>query len=272
MSEETSINIDLAKIREGGIFVATPMYGGQCTGSFCKSMINLTVLCAQHGIPIKTHFLYNESLVQRARNYCVDEFLRSGMKQMIFIDADIEFTAIDVLVLAHLQNQNTDYNVICGVYPKKSINWKKVAGAVEKGVADEEPNILENFVGDYVFNVLSGTESIKLSEPVEVYESGTGFMLIHRETYLRLREALPETSYKPDHIGQDHFDGSREINAYFDCIIDPVSKRYLSEDYLFCHRVRDAGMKVWIAPWIKLKHAGHYVFGGSLAALASIKK
>jgi predicted lactoylglutathione lyase len=62
----------------------------------------------------------------------------------------------------------------------------------------------------------------------------------------------------------------KELLAKVDADTASSSKRYLSEDYLFCKNVRDIGMKVWICPWMKLKHAGSYVFGGSLAALASI--
>ena len=62
----------------------------------------------------------------------------------------------------------------------------------------------------------------------------------------------------------------KELLAKVDASAAEASKRYLSEDYLFCKNVREAGMKVWICPWIKLKHAGSYVFGGSLAALASV--
>jgi cellulose synthase/poly-beta-1,6-N-acetylglucosamine synthase-like glycosyltransferase len=48
------------------------------------------------------------------------------------------------------------------------------------------------------------------------------------------------------------------------------SNRYLSEDYMFCYNVKRAGMKVWMCPWMSLKHVGTYVFGGSLAHIASI--
>jgi len=58
--------------------------------------------------------------------------------------------------------------------------------------------------------------------------------------------------------------------AVFDCIIDPDSKRYLSEDYMFCYNVQKMGMKVWFCPWMQLQHVGSYIFGGSLADLASI--
>jgi len=39
---------------------------------------------------------------------------------------------------------------------------------------------------------------------------------------------------------------------------------------MFCYWARKIGMKLWLCPWIKLKHAGLYNFGGSLADLAAI--
>ena len=86
----------------------------------------------------------------------------------------------------------------------------------------------------------------------------------------KFKAAYPHLSYKPDHVRTEHFDGSREIHAYFDCVIDPKTKRYLSEDYMFCQYARDAGMKVWLCPWMKLEHQGTYVFGGSLVDLANL--
>ena len=95
-------------------------------------------------------------------------------------------------------------------------------------------------------------------------------MIIQRGVFEKFREAYPHLSYKPDHVRTEHFDGSREIHAYFDCVIDPKTKRYLSEDYMFCQFSRDAGMKVWLCPWMKLEHQGTYVFGGSLVDLANL--
>jgi hypothetical protein len=48
------------------------------------------------------------------------------------------------------------------------------------------------------------------------------------------------------------------------------SKRYLSEDYLFCKDVQKMGLKCWLLPWMRLQHAGSYVFGGSLVDIAKI--
>ena len=263
---QLTFNVNLQALRENKLFVAVPMYGGMCYGALARSLMELAVLCFRHQIIMKTYFMYNESLVQRARNYCVDEFLRSDCQQFMFIDSDIEFKAEDVIIMMHLQQENK-YDILCAPYPKKMIAWEKIKGAVDKGFADQDPNMLENFVGDYVFNALTG--QMKINEPGEVFESGTGFMIIRRETFDRFREAYPEKAYKPDHVRTEHFDGTREIHAYFDCEIEPDSKRYLSEDYYFCKYARKAGMKVWLAPFIQLKHNGYYTFGGSVGALAA---
>lgn len=275
------INIDLNQLRKNGIFLMVPAYAGQCFAAFARSCMGLSAMCAQHGIPFEVFFIYNESLITRARNYCADVFVnrkfrlqdQSGnitehyFQHGIFIDSDIEFEPIDVLVLAHLQASNPQYNVIAGPYPKKVISYEKIKYAVEKGLADEDPNDLEKYVGDFVFNALEGY--IKINEPAEVSEAGTGFMMIHRNTLIELEKKFPDIKYRPDHARTEGFDGTREISSFFDTSIDPVSRRYLSEDYHFCHLVRNAGMKVWLVPWFKLKHHGFFIFSGSLPDMAA---
>ena len=264
------IKISTDVLRQRKLFVAAPMYGGQCTGMFTRSIADLSSLCTQYGIQLQFYFLFNESLITRARNYCADEFLRSGATHLMFIDSDIGFSANDVIAMLALQADDTDYDVMCGPYPKKCISWEKIKMAVDKGVADEDPNVLEKYVGDYVFNPKNGQNEIAINAPVEVREVGTGFMMIRRATFEKYEATFPQLHYKPDHVRTEAFDGSREIMAYFDCIIDPESKRYLSEDYMFCYNVQKMGGKVWLCPWMKLQHVGSYVFGGSLADLASI--
>jgi hypothetical protein len=265
---EIEINID--QLRKRRIFIATPMYGGMCSGQYTKSTADLAMLASKYEMDIKFFYLFNESLITRARNYLVDEFLRSDSTHLMFIDADIGFDPNDVIALAAIADPGSNKDVVCGPYPKKCISWEKVKRAVDKGFGDKDPNNLENYIGDYVFNPAEGVSEIPINEPVEVLEGGTGFMMIQKETFVKYAKAYPHLSYKPDHVRTEHFDGSREIHAYFDCVIDPKSKRYLSEDYMFCQYVRDAGMKVWFAPWMRLSHMGSYVFAGSLADLAQL--
>lgn len=301
------IKISTDELRKRKLFVAAPMYGGQCAGMFSRSIADLSSLCTNYGIQLQFYFLFNESLITRARNYCVDEFLRSNATHMMFIDSDIGFSAQDVIALLAMMGDETEYDIMCGPYPKKCISWEKIKHAVDKGAADQDPSVLERFVGDYVFNPKSGVNEIPINQPVEVREGGTGFMMIRRKTFEQIAAAYPSLSYRPDHVRTEAFDGSREIHAYFDCVIDrgytfddvhraleelanpaidktetitaikamleaekTASKRYLSEDYMFCYYAQNIGLKVWLCPWMKLQHVGSYVFGGSLADLASI--
>lgn len=264
------IKVPISDLQKKKLFVATPMYGGACAGMYARSIADLAAICAKYEIPLQLYYLFNESLITRARNYCVDEFLRSDATHLMFIDSDIGFNPQDVIALLALQTDESEYDIIGGPYPKKCISWEKIKIAVDKGFADEDPNNLEKFVGDYVFNPKGGAKEIPINAPVEVMELGTGFMMIRRKTFDIYKEAYPHLSYKPDHIRTAAFDGSREIHAYFDCIIDPVSKRYLSEDYMFCYNTEKAGMKVWLCPWMSMQHVGSYNFGGSLADLAAI--
>jgi hypothetical protein len=246
------------------------MYGGMCGGTYTKSTADLASMAAQYGMDVRFYYLFNESLITRARNYLVDEFLRSDCTHLMFIDADIGFDPNDVIALSVIAEAGNDKEIVCGPYPKKCIAWEKIKRAVDRGFADKDPENLEKYVGDYVFNPKEGSGSIPLDEPVEVLEGGTGFMMIQRSALEKFAAAYPQYTYLPDHVRTAHFDGTREIMQYFQAEIDPKSKRYLSEDYWFCQKMWDINVKTWLCPWMKLQHMGSYVFAGSLIDLAQI--
>jgi hypothetical protein len=264
------VSVSIEELRKRKILIATPMYGGMCGGSYTKSTADLASMAAQYGMDVRFYYLFNESLITRARNYLVDEFLRSDCTHLMFIDADIGFDPNDVIALSVIAEAGNDKEIVCGPYPKKCIAWEKIKRAVDRGFADKDPENLEKYVGDYVFNPKQGSGSIPLDEPVEVLEGGTGFMMIQRSALEKFAAAYPQYSYMPDHVRTAHFDGTREIMQYFQAEIDPKSKRYLSEDYWFCQKMWDINVKTWLCPWMKLQHMGSYVFGGSLIDLAQI--
>ena len=101
-------------------------------------------------------------------------------------------------------------------------------------------------------------------------------MLVKREVFTKMEEAYPMIRYLPDHVGQQHFDGSRYIHAFFDTVIDSKdsitgggSDRYLSEDYMFCQMWRKIGGSIWLCPWMRTSHIGTYHFQGDMPAIAN---
>jgi hypothetical protein len=263
------IKVELEKLRKNKLFIATPMYGGMAHGLYIKSSLDLQTTMNKYAIETKFSFLFNESLITRARNYLVDEFLRSDHTHLLFIDSDIHYNPQDVLALMAL-----DKDVIGGPYPKKSMNWGNIAQAARAN-PNMDPKELEQLVGEYVFNVVKGTKQFSVTEPLEVMEIGTGFMMVKREVFERMEKEYPAIKYKPDHIGQANFDGTRYIHAYFDTVIDTKdsitgggSERYLSEDYMFCQMWRKLGGSIFLCPWMKTQHVGTYAFTGNMPAVA----
>lgn len=282
------LEISVEELRKRKLFVATPMYGGLSYGMHMKSGLDLQGLCQQYGIECRFSFIFNESLITRARNYLCDEFLRSGMTHMLFLDADIHYDPRDVIAMLAM-----DKEVIGAPYPKKSIKWNSVIQALKRnwdaraklrseGVEEDKlpaeltPGDIDKVTGDYVFNAVAGTGQFSVGEPLEVMEIGTGFMMIKREVFSAWEKQYPEYRYKPDHVGQANFDGSRYIHAYFDTIIDrgPTapgsSERYLSEDYFFCQMYRKMGGKIFLCPWMKTHHIGTYAFQGDMQKVAEL--
>jgi hypothetical protein len=263
------IQVKVEELKKNKLFVATPMYGGMAHGLYIKACLDLQNVMSKYGIETKFSFLFNESLITRARNYLVDEFLRSGFTHLLFIDSDIHYQPQDIVALMAL-----DKDVIGGPYPKKSINWGNVAQAARNN-PDLDPKELEGLVGEYVFNVVKGTQQFQVTEPLEVLEIGTGHMMVKRQVFEKMQDSFPNIKYKPDHVGQANFDGSRYIHAYFDTVIDTKdsitgggTERYLSEDYMFCQMWRKIGGQIFLCPWMKTQHIGTYAFTGDMPKVA----
>ena len=167
--------------------------------------------------------------VPKSMEYKLNDEFRSGEKHS-FNNVPLAISASKITDIVDVESDSMLYDIEVedthnffindGVLVHNCVSWEKIKVAVDKGMADQNPNNLEKFVGDYVFNPKVNTGSIRIDEPVEVMELGTGFMMIRRPTFDKYKDAYPTLSYKPDHVRTEHFDGSREIMMYFDCAID----------------------------------------------------
>jgi hypothetical protein len=247
------------------LFVATPMYGGQCYGAYTDSLIKLAVECDRRKIGFYFFPIFNESHIDRARNISADEFLSSDSTHLLFIDSDLSgYTPDQVINLAAL-----DKDIICGFYPKKRINWRTIVQAVKAGLADEDPEDLMHFVGDMVFTPALDADSNRyrtIYELTKLHEGGTGFMLIRRSALVKIADAYPERKY------HRHHDKPHMMTAFFDAKPEPEwqvnYRRFITEDFDFCRLAREQGIDIWLAPWIKLTHHGYYQFIGNVEAIA----
>ena len=79
------LEVSMEEMRQKKIFIGTPMYGGQCHGMYAKACNDLASMTASMGIETRFFYLFNESLLTRARNYISDEFVRSGFTHLVFL-------------------------------------------------------------------------------------------------------------------------------------------------------------------------------------------
>lgn len=230
------------------LVVGTPCYGGMMCTEYTQSILALKDACTAHGIKLTCIFLGNESLVQRGRNTIAHHFLKSDGDFLIFIDADQKFVPNDIARMI-----KADKALIGGPVPMKGIHWDRV----RRGAVLNHPD-LSKLTGVFNLNKLAGHDMVDPNLPFQVEHIGTGFMLIRRDVFEKL---------KP-HVGW-YTNGGTTINpedkVYDFFKVQNVNNQLLSEDYNFCHMYREHGGTVWAAPWCELGHFGAYLFSGQYA-------
>lgn len=249
--------------------IGTPMYEGLCHGAYTAALVELTLALQARGVPFRLSFLVNQASPDRGRALIADDFLKSDCTNLLFIDADVVVRADDVLALLALQDDAGPYDVIGGTYPRKSHDWQAIHRAAQGGAAAAD---LARFGGDVpIYAPAAAGRQVRLDQLLEAESIAGGYSLIRRATYERLIEACPEIAFAPD-AAERAGNGLGEVAYAFHApAIDPVSKRYLSEDFAFCGRVRRAGMKVWLAPWVHADHIGNHRFTGTLIDAARLR-
>ena len=222
---QVQVNVDFLKTTR--VHISMPCYGGMLTESTFMSFIKWANTARQLGIDWTLETMVNESLISRARNTLTAKFLdMPEATHLFFVDADIGWEPWHLLVLL-----NRDKDVIGGLYPMKTMPIKWVVNGFEG--AEEGPDGLQ-----------------------EVSKAGTGFLLMKKNVFEKLKSHPAVKQYKND-IGLDpKYD--QHLKTYFDTAVR--QNRYYSEDWTFCENYRDIGGKIWVDKRVLLRHSGSYVF------------
>jgi hypothetical protein len=194
----------------------------------------------------------NESLVHRARNLAVARFYqKTHATHFLFVDADIHFDPEAVIRLI-----KSGHEVSCAAYPKKTVMWDQAETCVKSGDTSRE---LARVASSLVMNFKYQQTQIK-NGFAEVLDGPTGFLLIKRDVFTKMFARYKELDCVNDHQNKD----LDEYCAVFDCMIDPQSRRYLSEDYAFCRRWQQMGGQIFADCMTVLGHVGNIRFQGRL--------
>ena len=241
------------------ICIATPMYGGNAKSTYVASVYELIAVLNQRGHQVFQTVITNESLITRARNTLVHEFLKTDGDALLFIDADHGFKAAEVA-----QMIESGKDLIGGIYPMKAINWPNIRKAALAGKEN-----LEDYAGYFAINFLAEEQSFQYNEPFKVRDIGTGMMFIRRNVFETLKPICK--SYKNNSINNGSIEDTTITEYFTTFITEDPENILLSEDYAFCQMWRELGNDVWAAPWVRLSHAGDYSFVGSFLSMLEIQ-
>lgn len=258
--------LDPATLKDIRPFVATPSYTGGLSTAYASGLLGLVNLAWQHGFAVQTRFLDGDSLVTRARNRLVAEFMADARWTHLFwIDADIGFApeaALRLMLAGH--------EVVAGVYPRKTDGWP-AAGLPQPLPAGSTRADFEARHAVFPFNALRQGAAVDADGFVEVLDAPTGFMLIARTVFERMAQAYPELRYAPDDAHLPAAEASWPHYRFFDTLAEPGSGRWLSEDYAFCRRWQALGGRIFVDARSNLGHQGLRTYTGDLGRALGVR-
>lgn len=189
-------------------------------------LLDTVYLLAQFGVRVG-HVSVVGQTIHQARNTIADAFMKSDFTDLFFIDADMTFSAWDVL------------KFIAAPHPLLAAVGRK---RVDKPITD--PSVW----------CFSPREDLDWNMPIddhgmcEVAQVGTGFMRIRREVFEAIKSNNQGLTRAKDH------ERTKFYTKYFSWEDDGPDE--ISEDITFCRRYAATGGKIWIDPTVHLGHIG----------------
>ena len=251
-----SVQLSPEHFKDKSLMIATPCYGGALCYEYVLSIYKLSTLLSSFGIKHELNLMANESLITRARNHLIAQFMTSNKTHIIFIDADTDFDEKDVLKFLYC-----DKDILCGAVPLKTL-----------------PTVYNSYINT------NDNEEIKRDDDffIELDTIGAAFMMIKKNVIKKMFNAYPKLKYKPSESFAKALSSTtkekEEIQdncyALFDTSIETHKDHfegqdsgYWAEDFTFVKRWQELGGKILLNPDVKLNHVGRYNYKGDLSKI-----
>ena len=189
------------------IMLAVPTYDGKIGIKSAFQFASLSLVLQKLDIGLELAQVSGCAIVSKARNLLVTQFMKSDCTHLLFVDADINWTASNVLQLVVKSK-----DIVSGLYPSR------VEG---KGV------------------FLQVHEEQTVTGLLRVMAVGTGFMLIARYVLQAMMDKRPELAYKDGdqthyalfdcavrdakYVGEDYNFCHRAIENGFNIFVDQAN-------------------------------------------------
>lgn len=229
LMEAKGVKMIRPKLHGIKLMIATPCGDGRYERVFMDSLIKTRDALMQYGAEVHFAEIPYVSDITLARNKMFGAFLRSDDTHMLMIDSDQGWRVQDAVKLL-LANQDF------------------VAAA---GIRKVFPSSFAVNVSDDMGRPIPIKQDAKTGF-LEATGVGMAFTLLSRSAVEKMVASYQDLIF----VAAD----GREEYGVFNPLI--VNRRYLSEDYAFCHRWRQIGGRILIDPAISLQHVGAFCWEG----------
>ena len=209
------------------VFLGTPAFNNKVNTEFALSLISLNILLKENGVSISNHLCPSGSLLVAERNRIVEDFYRSEATHLLCVDSDLGFPPEAVLAML-----KADKEFVAGVYPARLEHNAEAAEYLIRPKLTDKSIIVQD-------GHLLAAEYIP-----------AGFMLLSRAAVQKMRDKFPELYYQPK------LEERKDQHAYLFFNTEVHEGEFWGEDYVFCRRAIQAGIDIWVDPFIQFNHNG----------------
>jgi len=201
------------------VYIGIPAYDGKLHWATVKGLALLAQFCAKHNIGYALDVIPGDAFIGKARNMIAHRFLKSGFRDLLYIDADIGFDVEGAVKLC-----TAEPPIVMGLYRMKCPEPVRYPALMI-----DPP---ERFEGD--------------PSLIGLHYGPAGFMRIRREVLEAMAVKWPDEWYKHD--------AGEKIHDFFPH--GRFENQFIGEDIGFCNRAKECGFKIWAAQNVKLNHYG----------------
>jgi len=206
-------------------YVATPAYDGRVLTDYAVSLAESCQVATALGIRVTAAVMGNGAFIDLARNNFVKMFLETDATHLFFIDADLSWEARAFVGLLQ-----TDYDVCCGVYPRRQ----------------KDPSYPVHWVPH-----TEGGLSVVNGGWIKCDRVPTGFLCIRRSVIEKMVEKAPKIKTQ---YGDNNW---QEIPRLFYTYINDEGK-FVGEDFAWTKDyVEQTGEYVYAWPDFDFIHGGY---------------
>lgn len=229
------------------VYVCMLSFTGRPDAETQQALVMAAQDCMRNNIDMQFRLGVGDSILPRARNRALMEFLKSDCDDLIFVDDDVVW---EDGALRRLLEHPVD--IVGGLYPTRAEPVRFPVKRLEGGDFDPHTGLLE------------------------VRMMPTGFLRISRQALEHMIEANPELAYR------DTYAPDKKAYALFWFDLRPGLEaqdgdlpEIWGEDFVFCDHWRKLGGKVYADTLLSFRHIGRKAYEGCYAAtlpIASILK